>query len=92
MYKDLSVLEGEVIQNNQLKDWKQLLKEEVYIALAIRTRRDNHLATSGFDLFRGTDMSNFIGNYLYYSSKEGRMEQELGLRGYEQFKSLMTAK
>ena len=86
-----TVKEIEEVQNQQLREWKQLLNAEVYNALAIRTRRDNHLATCGDDLFRGSSMSNFVQNYLRYV-RLGELEKELGLRGFELFESLMTAK
>lgn len=81
---ELSVLRAEEIQTQQLLEWKELLKEEVYVALTIYIRKDNHLARRGEDILRGVSMSNFIQNFLMYK-RTGRLEKELGLRGYEEY-------
>jgi hypothetical protein len=58
------VEEGIEVQTEQLKEWKSVLIPEVYEALEEYAKRKNHLAKSGFDICRGSDLSNYIGNYM----------------------------
>lgn len=51
------------IQREQLNEWKQLLKQEVYEALEKWATEKNHLKTNPYDIIRGGDLSNFISNY-----------------------------
>jgi hypothetical protein len=82
--KEFTVKDAIAIQNEQLAKYKKLLRDKVYIALSIYARKDNHLATCGNDICRGTNLSNFFENYLYYIERE-ELEVKLGLRGYEEY-------
>jgi hypothetical protein len=77
--KTFSVEQGIEVQTNQLKDWKQLLKDEVYKALELYAKKDNHKAIDGYDIRRGVDLSNFVGNYLYHK-RQGLLDEILGLK------------
>ena len=68
----LSIEKGIEIQSQQLSDWKQLLKPEVYQWLEKRAVRDNHLAKDGFSIRRGSDLSCDVANYLHYK-REGTL-------------------
>jgi len=59
----LSVENGIKIQQKQLREWKTKLIPQVYKALKERAEQDNHLAKSGYDIFRGSNLDNFIANY-----------------------------
>ena len=67
MTKELTVEEGIAIQSEQLQGWKQLLKPEIYDWLEKRVTKDNHLAKNGYNIVRGSLMTNFVENYLYES-------------------------
>lgn len=62
--RKFSVEEGIEVQTEQLKEWKSVLIPEVYEALEEYAKRKNHLAQSGFDICRGTDLSSYIKNYM----------------------------
>lgn len=82
----MTVLQGEEMQSRDLLKWRELLQQEPFEALRIYARKDNYKATSGYDICRGQQLSTFVENYLYFK-REGRLEKELGLRGYEELKS-----
>ena len=65
MGKEFTVEEGIEYQNNQLKGWKSILKDEVYEALEEYAKRTNHEAKTGYDIRRGVDLDNYIGNYMF---------------------------
>lgn len=52
------------IQADQLAGWKSVLKDEVYQNLHEYATRYNHKAETGWDVPRGTDLSNHVGNYI----------------------------
>ena len=55
---------GLEIQAKQLAEWKSILLPEVYEALYEYATRKNHEAKLGYDVRRGTDLDNYIGNYM----------------------------
>jgi hypothetical protein len=59
-----SVEDGIKIQSEQLAEWKKLLLPKVYKDLEKWATEHNDKAESGNQIIRGTDMSNFIGNYF----------------------------
>jgi hypothetical protein len=59
----MTVEQGIQIQNEQLADWKKVLKEEVYRELALWTMEKNLEANTGYDIRRGVELDNWIGNY-----------------------------
>ena len=61
---EFTVEEGLEIQSIQLARWKTILIPEVYKALEEYAQRENHLATNGSEVCRGTDLDNYIGNYM----------------------------
>jgi hypothetical protein len=79
-----TVQNGIEVQINQLNDWKQLLKDDVYLALEIFAKRYNDKAQSGTDIKRGTDLNNFVGNYLYFKERD-ELKNYLGKEGYEEY-------
>lgn len=52
------------IQRKQLDEWKQLLQPHVYEALEKWATEKNDQKKSPYDIIRGTNLDNFIGNYL----------------------------
>lgn len=61
-----SVEEGIKIQADNLADWKQLLRPEVYQALEMFAKKNNKKAQFGSDITRGSALTNFVVNYLKY--------------------------
>ena len=59
-----TVEEGIKVQNKQLCQWKTVLLPEVYNNLCEYATRNNHLAKSGYDVKRGTDLDIYIANYM----------------------------
>jgi hypothetical protein len=72
MIEYLSVEKGIDIQTSQLEKWGTLLKEEVYNDLKVWATSTNIEAKTGFDIRRGNDLDNYIGNYHHF--KEGRLK------------------
>jgi hypothetical protein len=64
MEKQFEVQQGLDIQAKQLEQWKSILKDEVYEALYEYATRNNSEAKTGWDIRRGSDLSNYIGNYM----------------------------
>lgn len=69
MEKELTVKEVIKIQTEQLQEWKQLLKPEIYDWLEKRVTKDNHLAKSGDSIVRGSCITTNVENYLYYKER-----------------------
>lgn len=84
MARDFSIKQGIEVQTRQLSEWKQLLKDNVYIALEIYATKDNHLAKCGDDIKRGCEMERIIDNFLYYT-RNGELESQLGESGYKEY-------
>jgi hypothetical protein len=59
----MTVEGGIQIQNEHLQKWKTILKEEVYRELALWTMETNLEANTGYDIRRGVELDNWIGNY-----------------------------
>jgi hypothetical protein len=59
----MTVEGGIQIQNEHLQKWKTILKEEVYRELALWTMETNLEAKTGYDIRRGVELDNWIGNY-----------------------------
>jgi hypothetical protein len=55
---------GLEVQAKQLAEWKSILLPEVYEALYEYATRHNSEAKIGWDIRRGTDLNNYIGNYM----------------------------
>ena len=64
MEKQFAVEQGLEIQAKQLANWKSILLPEVYDAFYEYATRHNHEAKTGWDIRRGTDLSNYIANYM----------------------------
>ena len=62
--KEFTVEDGIEIQRDHLSRWKSVLLPEVYEALEEYALRTNHEANSGYDIRRGTNLDNYIGNYM----------------------------
>lgn len=84
MARDFTIQQGIEVQTQQLSEWKQLLKDEVYIAVEIYATKDNHLAKTGDDICRGVSMTDMVHNYLYYT-KTDRLKEKLGVNGYREY-------
>ena len=63
MNQELSVEKGIQIQQQHLSEWKIVLKEDVYMKLAIWAIEWNGEAKTGYDIRRGSKLDNWIGNY-----------------------------
>ena len=61
---EFTLQHGLEIQAEQLANWKSILIDEVYEALYEYATRLNHLAETGYDVRRGTDLSTYIANYM----------------------------
>jgi hypothetical protein len=59
----MTVEGGIQIQNEHLQKWKIILKEEVYRELALWAMEKNLEAKTGYDIRRGVELDNWIGNY-----------------------------
>ena len=88
---DFTPENGIEIQENHLSKWQSLLKKEVYVALSIYAKKDNHLAMDGFEIKRGNDLSDFVENYLYYKSRY-MLEEKLGVDGYKKYLDIVHPK
>lgn len=64
MEKEFTLQHGLKIQDEQLAGWKLILLPEVYEALHEYATRKNHEAKTGYDVRRGTDLDNYVGNYM----------------------------
>jgi hypothetical protein len=62
--EEFTVQDGITIQTNQLNKWKTILIPEVYEALEEYAKRNNDKAKTGYDICRGGDLDNYIGNYM----------------------------
>ena len=62
---ELPVEMGIKIQTEQLDGWKTVLQPHVYEALVKYATQDNNKTKSGYDICRGVDLDEFIGNYIY---------------------------
>lgn len=80
----MKVEEGIEIQKRHLADWKKLLKKSVYLDLVAEAEKQNLTVKTGYDVFRGNSITNFIENYLYNKKKT---EYRIYMEG---FKSIST--
>lgn len=58
-----TVEDGINVQTEQLNNWGKVLIPEVFDALKEYATRNNHLAKTGYDIIRGSDLSNYVHNY-----------------------------
>jgi hypothetical protein len=59
----MTIEKGIQIQQQHLSEWKRVLKEDVYEKLALWTMETNLEAKTGYDIRRGVESDNWIGNY-----------------------------
>lgn len=52
------------VQEKQLKEWKSVLKPEIYEKLEANALAKNEHVFNAFDIFRGNDMNMYIQNVL----------------------------
>jgi hypothetical protein len=62
--KRFTVIDGLKMQENHLKEWKSVLSTEAYEKLEKLAKANNHTATSGYDIARGTDLDMIVHNQL----------------------------
>ena len=64
--KEFTRADGLKVQASQLKEWKSVLKPTVYKALEAAVMAANTKLTgdNGYDVCRGTDLNNWVGNYM----------------------------
>lgn len=62
--KEFTIEDGIKIQTSHLADWKTVLIAEAYEALEEYATRNNEAARSGYNICRGTELSNYISNYM----------------------------
>jgi hypothetical protein len=61
--RKFTVIEGITVQKKQLANWKLRLNDQTYNALVDKCKEKNSQPMkSGLEVFRGTDMDNFIAN------------------------------
>ena len=58
----MTVEKGIQIQQEHLQQWKTLLKPEVYDKLEKWATLTNNEARTGYEIRRGTDLSNYVQN------------------------------
>lgn len=68
MRTELTVNQGIEIQTEQLKKWEFLLKPEVFKYVQEKATENNVNAKTGYDICRGSDIDNIVGNYFYYNN------------------------
>jgi hypothetical protein len=59
----MTVEGGIQIQNEHLQKWKIILKDNVYEELVKWAISNNGEAKTGYDIRRGVELDNWIGNY-----------------------------
>jgi len=60
---EFTVQEGLEVQRKQLLEWKLILNKKTWLALVDECKKRNQLnLKTGSDVFRGTDMNNFVHN------------------------------
>jgi len=64
MEEQFTVEQGLGVQAKQLAQWKSILIPEVYEALHEYATRNNGKAKTGYDICRGSNLDNYIGNYM----------------------------
>jgi hypothetical protein len=64
MNENFTVAEGIKVQTQQLKQWESVLKPEISAKLNEIVTSKNHLAKTGYDVFRGVDIDMVIANQL----------------------------
>ena len=57
MARKFTVQDGIALQNEELAKWKTVLTDDIYQRLVKYVTRNNHEAETGFDVFRGDDIS-----------------------------------
>ena len=57
---DFTPADGIAIQQTQLTHWQSVLKPEVFEKLKAWATASNHLAKTGYDICRGTDLNFFV--------------------------------
>lgn len=62
--KNYTVAEGIAVQTENLRQWKGILKPEVFERIKALAITNNHTATTGYDICRGSDISNLVENEL----------------------------
>jgi hypothetical protein len=63
LFSEFTVEQAIEIQKKHLDDWKKVLIPEVYLELHKYATRNNNTAVSGYNIIRGSDLSNFVQNY-----------------------------
>jgi len=59
----MTIAKGIQIQQQHLSEWKRVLKEDVYEKLALWTMETNLEANTGYEIRRGSDLSDWVQNY-----------------------------
>jgi proline dehydrogenase len=64
----LSIKDALVIQAEQIEEWKTILNDETIKVLTEEAAKQNKVLmlvedATGFDVWRGTDIDNFLANY-----------------------------
>ena len=61
---EFTIEKGIEVQDEQLSEWKQVLKPRMWKRLETHVKSTNHLAKTGYDIVRGTSMYEYIVNNL----------------------------
>ena len=62
--KTFTIEDGIEIQTQHLSQWKTILINEAYEALEEYAKRNNDKAKTGYDICRGSELNNYISNYM----------------------------
>jgi hypothetical protein len=62
MENTFTVADGIATQTAQLKQWKSILKYDVYEKIEKQATANNHKAKTGYDICRGCDILNLVMN------------------------------
>lgn len=79
----MKIEEGIKVQKRHLADWKKLLKKSVYLDLVAEAEKQNLTVTTGYNVFRGVDITNYLENYLYNKNK--KTEYRIYMLGLKSF-------
>jgi len=66
MEEEFTVECGIEVQTAHLNKWKKVLKNKVHKDLVTWAISTNGEAKTGYDIKRGNDLDNYIGNYHYH--------------------------
>lgn len=70
--KEFSIENGIEYQNSDLDDWKTILTPTAYNELEMYAKETNDIAKTGYEIRRGSDLTNFIANLKLRQRNNGK--------------------